>query len=131
MVADVERFLRIAPRQSAFFSLDAGMEAAYGKLGAVRAEGGKVVFELKEGVADLPGRLAGFSSMVQSPKAFTTGEPFADSRSVPDRTRLASWSKGQQAVLTANPHSYGAAADYDTIVVRAIPDANARARWTG
>ncbi|MEV4472395.1 ABC transporter substrate-binding protein [Nonomuraea sp. NPDC049504] len=126
VVANVERFLRIAPRQSAFFSLDAGMEAAYGRLGRVRAEGGKVVFELKEGVADLPGRLAGFFSMVQSPKAFAGGDSFGDRPIGTGPYTLASWTKGQQAVLTANPHHHGGAPAYDTIVVKVIPDANAR-----
>ncbi|MEV1000646.1 ABC transporter substrate-binding protein [Nonomuraea sp. NPDC050202] len=126
VVAGVERFLRIAPRQSAFFSLDAGMEAAYGKLGDVRAEGGKVVFVLKEGVADLPGRLAGFYSMVQSPKAFAASGAFAGKPIGTGPYTLASWTKGQQAVLAANPHYHGAAPAYDTIVVRVIPDANAR-----
>ncbi|UBU09232.1 ABC transporter substrate-binding protein [Nonomuraea gerenzanensis] len=126
VVANVERFVRIAPRQSAFFSLDAGMEAAYGKLDDVRAEGGKVVFELKEGVADLPGRLAGFSSMVQSPKAFAASGGFAGEPIGTGPYTLASWTKGQQAVLAANPHYHGTAPAYDTIVVRVIPDANAR-----
>ncbi|MFB4278600.1 ABC transporter substrate-binding protein [Nonomuraea sp. MTCD27] len=125
-VANVERFLRIAPRQSAFFSLDAGMEAAYGKVADVRAEGGKVVFDLKEAVADLPGRLAGFYSMIQSPKAFAASGDFAGKPVGTGPYTLVEWAKGQRAVLAANPHYYGAAPAYDKIVVRVIPDANAR-----
>ncbi|TDD19376.1 ABC transporter substrate-binding protein [Nonomuraea diastatica] len=126
VVANIERFLRIAPRQSAFFSLDAGMEAAYGKLSEVRAENGHVVFVLKEGVADLPGRLAGFYSMVQSPKAFAASGGFAGKPVGTGPYTLAGWTKGQQAVLAANPRYHGAAPAYDKIVVRVIPDANAR-----
>ncbi|SDK20695.1 ABC transporter substrate-binding protein [Nonomuraea jiangxiensis] len=126
VVANIERFLRIAPRQSAFFSLDAGMEAAYGKLGDVRAEGGKVTFDLDQPVADLPSRLAGFYSMVQSPKAFTSSGEFAGKPVGTGPYTLVSWVKGQQAELAANPHYYGTAPAYRKIVVRVIPDANAR-----
>lgn len=126
VVANIRRFLRIAPRQSAFFSLDAGMEAAYGKLGDVRAGNGTVVFLLKEGVADLPGRLAGFFSMVQSPKAFTASGGFAGKPIGTGPYTLADWTKGQRAVLTANPHYHGTAPAYEKIVVKVIPDANAR-----
>ncbi|MFC5833443.1 ABC transporter substrate-binding protein [Nonomuraea insulae] len=38
----------------------------------------------------------------------------------------ANWVKGQQAELAANPYYYGAAPAYEKIVVRVIPDANAR-----
>jgi peptide/nickel transport system substrate-binding protein len=126
VVANVQRFLRIAPRQSAFFSLDAGMEAAYGKVADVRAEGGKVAFVLKEGVADLPGRLAGFYSMVQSPKAFAASGGFTGKPVGTGPYTLADWVKGQRAVLAANPHYYDVAPAYDKIVIRVIPDANAR-----
>ncbi|MEQ4721048.1 ABC transporter substrate-binding protein [Nonomuraea sp. B19D2] len=126
VVANIKRFLRIAPRQSAFFSLDAGMEAAYGRLGDVRAEGGKVTFVLDRPVADLPSRLAGFYSMVQSPKAFTSSGDFAGKPVGTGPYTLVNWVKGQQAELAANPHYYGAAPAYKKIVVRVIPDANAR-----
>ncbi|TDD52035.1 ABC transporter substrate-binding protein [Nonomuraea terrae] len=126
VVANVERFLRIAPRQSAFFSLDAGVEAAYGKVEDVRAEAGAVVFTLEEPVADLPARLAGFFSMVQSPKAFTASGGFAGRPVGTGPYTLAEWVKGQRAVLTANPHYHGAAPAYEKVVVRVIPDANAR-----
>ncbi|MBB5781609.1 ABC transporter substrate-binding protein [Nonomuraea jabiensis] len=126
VVANIKRFLRIAPRQSAFFSLDAGMEVAYGKLGDVRAENGKVAFVLNEPVADLPGRLAGFYSMVQSPKAFASSGDFAGKPVGTGPYTLVDWTKGQQAVLAANPHYYGPAPAYKKIVVRVIPDANAR-----
>ncbi|GAA3642853.1 ABC transporter substrate-binding protein [Nonomuraea antimicrobica] len=126
VVANIERFRRIAPRPSAFFSLDAGMEAAYGKLTGVRAEAGKVAFTLEEPVADLPGRLAGFFSMVQSPKAFAASGDFAGGPVGTGPYTLAEWVKGQRAVLTANPHYHGAAPAYRRIEVRVIPDANAR-----
>ncbi|MEU6719540.1 ABC transporter substrate-binding protein [Nonomuraea sp. NPDC046802] len=126
VVANIKRFLRMAPRQSAFFSLDAGMEAAYGKLGDVRAEGGKVTFVLDQPVADLPSRLAGFYSMVQSPKAFTPSGGFAGKPVGTGPYTLVNWVKGQQAELAANPHYYGPAPAYKKIVVRVIPDANAR-----
>jgi peptide/nickel transport system substrate-binding protein len=126
VVANIQRFLRIAPRQSAFFSLDAGMEVAYGKVEDVRAESGKVVFLLKEGVADLPGRLAGFYSMVQSPKAFAASGDFGGKPVGTGPYTLVDWVKGQRAVLTANPYHHGAAPAYDKIEVRVIPDANAR-----
>ncbi|MBB6349969.1 ABC transporter substrate-binding protein [Nonomuraea muscovyensis] len=126
VVANVRRFLRIAPRQSAFFSLDAGMEAAYGKLRDVRAADGKVTFDLDEPVADLPSRLAGFFSMVQSPKAFTSSGDFAGKPVGTGPYTLVAWTKGQQAVLAANPHYHGAAPAYERIVVKVIPDANAR-----
>ncbi|SEG82242.1 peptide/nickel transport system substrate-binding protein [Nonomuraea solani] len=126
VVANIQRFLRIAPRQSAFFSLDAGMEAAYGKVDDVRAEGGEVVFVLKEAVADLPGRLAGFYSMVQSPKAFAASGDFAGKPVGTGPYTLVDWAKGRQAVLAANPRYHGTAPAYDKIVVRVIPDANAR-----
>ncbi|WP_156325676.1 ABC transporter substrate-binding protein [Nonomuraea sp. SBT364] len=126
VVANVRRFLRIAPRQSAFFSLDAGMEAAYGKLRDVRAEDGKVVFELAEPVADLPGRLAGFFSMIQSPGAFASSGDFAGKPVGTGPYTLVEWVKGQRAVLAANPHHHGGAPAYDRIVIRVIPDANAR-----
>ncbi|MFG1710892.1 ABC transporter substrate-binding protein [Nonomuraea sp. M3C6] len=126
VVANIKRFLRIAPRQSAFFSLDAGMEAAYGKLGDVRAENGKVTFVLDQPVADLPSRLAGFYSMVQSPKAFTASGDFGGKPVGTGPYTLVSWVKGQQAELAANPHYYGAAPAYKKIVVKVIPDANAR-----
>jgi peptide/nickel transport system substrate-binding protein len=127
VVANIKRFLRIAPRQSAFFSLDAGMEVAYGKLGDVRAENGKVAFILKEPVADLPSRLAGFYSMVQSPKAFTSSGDFAGKPVGTGPYTLVDWTKGQEAVLAANPHYHGTAPAYKKIVVKVIPDANARA----
>ncbi|MGW0481169.1 ABC transporter substrate-binding protein [Nonomuraea sp. NPDC003214] len=126
VVANVRRFLRIAPRQSAFFSLDAGMEAAYGKLRDVRAEAGRVTFELAEPVADLPARIAGFFSMVQSPKAFAASGDFTGQPVGTGPYRLVEWVKGQRAVLAANPHHHGGAPAYDRIVVRVIPDANAR-----
>ncbi|MFG2074627.1 ABC transporter substrate-binding protein [Nonomuraea maritima] len=126
VVANVERFLRIAPRPSAFFSLDAGMEAAYGKPAGVRAEDGRVVFELKEPVADLPARLAGFFSMVQSPRAFDPSGGFAGKPVGTGPYTLVEWVKGQRAVLAANPHYRGTAPAYAKVVVRVIPDANAR-----
>jgi peptide/nickel transport system substrate-binding protein len=126
VVAGVKRFLRVAPRQSAFFSLDAGMEAAYGKLRDVRADNGKVTFDLDEPVADLPGRLAGFFSMVQSPKAFTSSGDFAGKPVGTGPYTLLDWVKGQRAVLAANPHHHGAAPAYEKIEIRVIPDANAR-----
>ncbi|MEV0384780.1 ABC transporter substrate-binding protein [Nonomuraea sp. NPDC050643] len=126
VVAGIKRFLRIAPRQSAFFSLDAGMEGAYGKVADVRAEGGKVTFVLDEPVADLPGRLAGFSSMVQSPAAFTASGDFAGKPVGTGPYTLVDWVKGQRAVLAANPHHHGGAPAYETVEVRVIPDANAR-----
>ncbi|MEV0228281.1 ABC transporter substrate-binding protein [Nonomuraea sp. NPDC050786] len=125
-VANIKRFLRIAPRQSAFFSLDAGMEAAYGRLGDVRAEAGRVTFVLDRPVADLPSRLAGFYSMVQSPQAFTPSGDFAGKPVGTGPYTLVSWVKGQQAELAANPYYYGPAPAYNKIVVRVIPDANAR-----
>ncbi|TMR25309.1 ABC transporter substrate-binding protein [Nonomuraea turkmeniaca] len=126
VVASVRRFLRIAPRQSAFFSLDAGMEAAYGQLDEVRADGGRVTFVLRRPVADLPGRLAGFYSMVQSPKAFAASGDFAANPVGTGPYTLARWVKGQQAELAANPHYYGTPPAYKKIVVKVIPDANAR-----
>lgn len=127
VVANVQRFVRIAPRQSAFFSLDAGMEVAYGKLGEVRADGAnRVTFVLREPVADLPGRLAGFYSMIQSPKAFAASGDFAGNPVGTGPYTLARWVKGQQAELAANPHYHGAAPAYKKIVVKVIPDANAR-----
>ncbi|MGN9844021.1 ABC transporter substrate-binding protein [Nonomuraea sp. H19] len=126
VVANVRRFRQMAPRQSAFFSLDAGMEVAYGKLADVRAEDGKVVFVLREPVADLPGRLAGFYSMVQSPKAFTATGDFAGNPVGTGPYTLVKWVKGQQAELAANPHYHGGAPPYQKIVVKVIPDANAR-----
>ncbi|MBE1584182.1 ABC transporter substrate-binding protein [Nonomuraea angiospora] len=126
VVANIKRFLRIAPRQSAFFSLDAGMEAAYGKLGEVRAEGGKVTFVLDRPLADLPSRLAGFYSMIQSPKAFTPSGDFAGKPVGTGPYTLVNWVKGQRAELAVNPHYYGTAPAYRKIVVRVIPDANAR-----
>ncbi|MGV9770990.1 ABC transporter substrate-binding protein [Streptosporangium sp. NPDC003464] len=126
VVANVERFRRIAPRPSAFFSLDAGMEAAYGKLTGVRAEGGKVVFTLAEPVADLPARLADFYSMIQAPSAFGAGGEFAGGPVGTGPYTLVSWSKGRQAELAANPGYWGGRPAFDRIVVKTVPDANAR-----
>ncbi|MET8384310.1 ABC transporter substrate-binding protein [Streptosporangium canum] len=126
VVANIERFRRIAPRPSAFFSLDAGMEAAYGKLAGVRAEAGKVVFTLAEPVADLPARLADFYSMIQAPSAFGPGGDFTGKPVGTGPYTLASWSKGQQVELAANPGYWGGKPAFDRIVVRTIPDANAR-----
>ncbi|WP_144070027.1 ABC transporter substrate-binding protein [Nonomuraea indica] len=126
VVANVRRLLRLAPRQSPFFSLDAGMELAYGRLSDVRAEGGKVTFELERPVADLPGRLAGFFSMVQSPRAFTPAGDFAGGPVGTGPYVLTGWVKGQRAELAANPHFHGAAPAYKKVVVKVIPDANAR-----
>ncbi|MEV6868255.1 ABC transporter substrate-binding protein [Streptosporangium subroseum] len=126
VVANIERFRRIAPKPSAFFSLDAGMEAAYGKLTGVRAEGGKVVFTLAEPVADLPARLADFYSMIQAPSAFKADGDFAGKPVGTGPYTLVSWSKGQQVELAANPGYWGAKPAFDKIVVKTIPDANAR-----
>ncbi|NRQ39764.1 ABC transporter substrate-binding protein [Nonomuraea sp. NN258] len=126
VVANVRRFLRLAPRPSAFFSLDAGMAAAYGELDDVRAERDQVVFLLRRPVADLPSRLAGFYSMVQSPAAFAASGDFAGPPVGTGPYTLAEWAKGQRAVLAANPRYRGPAPAYRKIVVKVIPDANAR-----
>ncbi|MBB6551556.1 ABC transporter substrate-binding protein [Nonomuraea rubra] len=65
-------------------------------------------------------------SMVQPPKAFTGSGGFAGKPIGTGPYTLASWTRGQQAVLTANPRYHGATPACDTIVVRVIPDANAR-----
>lgn len=126
VVVNIERFRRIAPRPSAFFSLDAGMEAAYGKLTGVRAEGGKVVFILAEPVADLPARLADFYSMIQAPSAFKADGDFAGKPVGTGPYTLVSWSKDRQVELAANPGYWGGKPAFDKIVVKTIPDANAR-----
>jgi peptide/nickel transport system substrate-binding protein len=126
VVSGVERMRKIAPRPSAYFSLDEGMEAAYGKLTSVEAEGGTVVFTLAEPVADLPARLAGFFSMIQAPTAFTPDGDFTGKPVGTGPYTLASWTKGQRLKLRANPKYHGPRPAYETVEIRTIPDANAR-----
>lgn len=126
VVVNIERFRRIAPKQSPFFSLDAGMESAYGRLKEVRADGGAVVFELADPVADLPARLANFFSMIQAPSAFDAAGRFAGKPVGTGPYMLVSSSKGQRVELIANPHYWGKRPALGKVVVRTIPDANAR-----
>ncbi|GLW11751.1 ABC transporter substrate-binding protein [Microtetraspora sp. NBRC 13810] len=125
-VTSIQRLRAIAPRQSAYFSLDEGMEAAYGELTRLDAEENAVVFTLAEPVADLPAKLAGFFSMIQAPSAFTTGGDFAGDPVGTGPYTLASWTKGQRLELRANPRYRGPRPAYATVEVRTIPDANAR-----
>ncbi|MBC6458922.1 ABC transporter substrate-binding protein [Actinomadura sp. HBU206391] len=126
VVANIERFQRLAPKQSPFFSLDAGMESAYGRLREVRADAGAVVFELADPVADLPARLANFYSMIQAPSAFDADGGFAGKPVGTGPYTLVSSSKGQRVELAANPYYWGGKPAMKKVVVKTIPDANAR-----
>ncbi len=127
VVFNIERFLKIAPRQSPFFSLEKGMKVAYGDLKNVEAlDEYSVRFNLNAPAPGLPLMLANFFSMVQAPAAFTEQLEF---KSLPVTTgpyKLVDWKKGQYALLEANENYWGTPPNIKTIRVRVLPDANAR-----
>lgn len=125
VVANVERNIKISPRTSSFFTLNA--KEAYGPLAEVRAlDETTVEFRHTAPYPVMEATITNFFSAMYSPASFTEGGDF---KGIPGTTgpfKLASWQTDQFALLERNDGYWGAKPPLRQIRLRVIPDSNTR-----
>ena len=125
VVANVQRFLKLSPRPSPFFTLNARL--AYGDLVEVaRVDDQTVRFQHNTPTPSMVHTMSGFFSAIFSPGSFApngdfTGIPVASGPFV-----LREWKRDQYVLLERNEHYSGQPPHVRQIRLRVIPDAGAR-----
>ncbi|MGH2586580.1 MAG: ABC transporter substrate-binding protein [Dehalococcoidia bacterium] len=125
VVTTVERNIRISPRTSSFFTLDA--KAAYGPLAEVRAlDDATVEFRHTTPYPVMEATMTNFFSAIYSPASFANDGTF---KTIPGTTgpfRLVDWQTDQYALLERNDTHWGSKPPLRQIRLRVIPDPNTR-----
>lgn len=125
VVANVERYQRISPRPSPFFTLNA--QAAFGDLVQIsKVDDQTVAFHHRTPYPVLEATMSGFFSAMFSPKSFAENGDF---RGIPAATgpfRLVDWKRDQYALLDRNDGYRGTRPRVRQVRARIIPDANTR-----
>jgi peptide/nickel transport system substrate-binding protein len=125
VVANIERNLKIAPRVSSFFTLDA--KQAYGPLAEVRAiDEHTVEFRHNTPYPVMDATMTGFFSAMFSPASFAANGDFNGTPATSGPFKLLSWQTGQFALLGRNDAYWGPKAPLRQIRLPIIPDANTR-----
>ncbi|MBI2760373.1 MAG: ABC transporter substrate-binding protein [Chloroflexi bacterium] len=125
VAANVQRNIKISPRTSSFFTLNA--KDAYGPLDEVRAvDDTTVEFRHTAPYPIMEATMTNFFSAMYSPKSFTDSGDF---KAIPGTTgpfKLTSWQIDQFAVLERNDAYWGPKPPLRQIRLRIIPDPNTR-----
>jgi peptide/nickel transport system substrate-binding protein len=125
VVANIQRFLKISPRQSPFILLDA--KAAFGSLSGVsKVDNSTVAFAMASPNPSLPYTMTNFYSSMFSPKSFAADGDFTGIPSSTAPFILKDWQRGQSMTLQRNDSYWGDKPLASPIVLRVIPDSSAR-----
>ncbi|HEX2172008.1 MAG TPA: ABC transporter substrate-binding protein, partial [Dehalococcoidia bacterium] len=125
VVANVQRYLRISPRPSPFFTLNA--RQAFGDLVEVAAlDDLTVVFRHNAPNPSMPFTMSNFFSAMYSPNSFAENGDFAGTPATTGPFVIAEWQRGQYVRLDRNEAYWGAKPAVRQIRLRVLPDSGAR-----
>jgi peptide/nickel transport system substrate-binding protein len=126
VVANIERFKKISPRPSPFFTFT--VRRAYGGdlAGASRVDDHTVLFQLNTPNPSMVFTMSNFFSAMFSPKSFAANGDFTGIPAATGPFKLIEWKKDQFMLLERNEGYCGKRPYVQRIRVRVIPDSGAR-----
>lgn len=124
-VANIERFMRISPRPSPFFTFT--IAASYGDLAGIsKVDDDTVSFQLNTPNPSTVFTMSNFFSAMFSPAFFAENGDFTGIPAATGPFRLTDWKKDQFFLLERNEDYWGKKPLVKRIRVRVIPDSGAR-----
>jgi peptide/nickel transport system substrate-binding protein len=125
VVANVQRYVRISPRPSPFFTMD--VKVGYGDLAAVqKVDPLTVAFRLNAPAPAMPATMSNFFSAMFQPAGFAEGGSFAGLPVATGPFKLVDWKRDESLLLERNERYWGPKPAVKRIRLRSVPDANAR-----